>query len=93
MVGLHTSRLKPNPAGKDRSRYSIDSRQLAAEWVDITNSGGRTLSVGRVVLYHLAYPRAGGKPEWAKVCGLSGNLGPGKVLRIHSGRPIRKAGR
>lgn len=88
MNGLHTARLKPNPAGKDRSLYHVDNTQLVAEWVDIKNATAGTVSIGGLELYHLAYPRDGGRPTWEKVCVLSGNLGSGQVLRIHSGREV-----
>lgn len=88
MNGLHSARLKPNPAGKDRSRHAVDPWQLAGEWVDIKNGGDWVLPLEGLELYHLAYPRGGGEPGWEKVCGLTGSLAPGRVLRLHSGRSI-----
>ena len=39
MKTIRTNQLKPNPAGKDRTRSGASETQLAAEWVDIMNTG------------------------------------------------------
>lgn len=88
MSELQTFRLKPNPAGKDRSPYGAQTAQLAAEWVDIKNVGRFPATLTGLELYHLAYPGSGGQPTWERVTGLQGSLGAGQVLRIHSGRQI-----
>ena len=81
-------RLKPNPAGKDRSRYRIDTSQIVAEWVDIENLDAAAANLTGVELHHLAYPPAGGQARWEKVIGLTGQLGSGKTLRVHSGKEV-----
>lgn len=85
MKTIQTTRLKPNPAGKDRSRTSISEIQLAAEWVDIENVGGRNIDLTGASLYHKAFKRDGSF-DWELVRNLSGVLEPGNVLRIHSGK-------
>jgi hypothetical protein len=85
MKTLQTTRLKPNPAGKDRTRTSISETQLAAEWVDIKNVGGQNVDLSGVSVYHKAFKRDG-TYEWELVVSLSGVLEPAKVLRIHSGK-------
>lgn len=39
MKTLQTVRLKPNPAGKDRTRSGASETQLGGEWADIKNTG------------------------------------------------------
>ena len=88
MSELQTFRLKPNPPGKDRSRYGAEARQLSAEWVDLKSVGSLSAALTTLELYHLAYPGGGGQPTWEKVTGLQGSLRAGEVVRIHSGREI-----
>lgn len=81
--------LKPNPVGKDRSRYgSATPAQLGAEWVDVNNTGRSPVDLTGIDLYHLAYGQPGTKPEWQKVTSLPANwsLPAGNVLRVHSGQ-------
>lgn len=79
-------RIKPNPAGKDRSRHAAPSpAQLAAEWVDLRNDTGRDVSLNNVSLWHLAYAR-GRRPEWKKITPFSGTLPTGMIVRVHSGK-------
>lgn len=86
-MALRVSQLKPNPAGKDRSRYGSPSpAQLGAEWVDIKNVGTAPAPLDGIELYHLAYGRPGTQPEWQKITSFSGSLGVSKVLRVHSGQ-------
>ena len=88
MKTISVYRIKPNPAGKDRSRSgSLASAQLGGEWVDLRNSGLYTLNTNGVGLYHLAYPASGGKPEYRLVVNLPDcTLKPGEVLRVHAGQ-------
>lgn len=99
MATLKTSQLKPNPTGKDKDRSGrAGASQLAAEWVDIKNPGDGPVSLTNVKVYHLAFVN-GKASNWDLVMSLQGQLGAGKVLRIHSGsgpesvlRPEDRAG-
>lgn len=87
MGSLLITRIKPNPAGKDRSRHgSLTVSQLGAEWVDFKNVGSAAFRLDGLELYHLAYVHAGAKPEWQKVMGFTGTLGVGATVRVHSGQ-------
>ena len=82
---LTVSRIKPNPSGKDRSRYGgATAAQLGAEWVDFKNTSGIPFGLQNVELFHLTY--TGLQTSSAKVTGFSGSLGTGQTVRIHSGR-------
>lgn len=85
MKTIQTSQLKPNPAGKDRTKTGASESQLAAEWVDIKNTGRSSVDLSGVSLYHKAFKRDGSF-EWDLVVKLSGEIGAGQVLRIHSGK-------
>lgn len=83
---LKIIRLKPNPAGKDRAgRAPLSASQLAAEWVDLQNTGRQAADLAGLEIYHLAHPAGGGKPEWRLVTRIKGSLEPGQVVRVHSG--------
>ena len=84
MKTIRTNQLKPNPAGKDRTRAGASQTQLAAEWVDIKNTGRVDVDLTGVTLFHQAFKRDG-TFEWEVVRQLTGVLPAGKVLRIHSG--------
>lgn len=89
MINITVSRIKPNPTGKDRTRYGgASAAQLGAEWVDIKNTSANGISLAGIALYHLAY--SGGQAQAQKVVDLTGVLGAGQILRIHSGqtRPL-----
>lgn len=84
-MALQITRIKPNPTGKDRSRYGQTSAaQLAAEWVDFQNNGSAAVDLAPVELWHRAYHH-GQNPTWEKVMTFSGKLQPGKTVRVHSG--------
>ncbi|HAX41799.1 MAG TPA: lamin tail domain-containing protein [Bryobacteraceae bacterium] len=84
-MALQIMRIKPNPAGKDRSRYGQSSAaQLAAEWVDFQNTSSVAVDLAPVELWHQAYHH-GQNPTWEKVTTFSGTLAPGKNVRVHSG--------
>jgi hypothetical protein len=84
MKMIQTSQLKPNPAGKDRTKTGISETQLAAEWVDIKNIGWSSVDLTGISLYHKAFKRDGSF-EWDLVARLSGEIGTGQALRVHSG--------
>lgn len=85
MKTIRTNQLKPNPAGKDRTRSGASETQFAAEWVDIKNTGRIDVDLNGVTLFHKAFKRDG-TFEWEVVRRLTGTLPAGKVLRIHSGK-------
>lgn len=99
MSNLKTIRLKPNPAGKDRTRWSeASATQLGGEWADIENVGTQAVDLQGVALYHIAY-RRDGSSYWGQVMSFKGTLQPGKVMRVHAGsgpesvlRPEDKSG-
>jgi hypothetical protein len=79
-------RIKPNPAGKDRTRRGgATAAQLGAEWVDLKNEGTVTVTLNGLSLHHVAYSGTTDKGTWEKVVGFTGSLGAGKVMRVHSG--------
>ena len=84
---LKTYRLKPNPAGKDRTRSGATPAQLAAEWVDLKNVGNQSIDVTGVIAKHVAYAPGASKGHWEVVLSFTkGVLAPGKVIRIHAGQ-------
>jgi hypothetical protein len=88
MKTLQTVQLKPNPPGKDRTRYGgATATQLGAEWADIKNVGSRDVDLTGVELYHIAYSTTYPNGRWELVTRFSsGGLRPGQVVRVHSGR-------
>ena len=89
-MNLTVSQLKPNPAGRDRGAFGASPAQLAAEWVDVHNSGATTCDLAGVALHHRAYVGSSSEWKWAPVIdsssALTGVLRPGQTLRVHSGR-------
>lgn len=85
MKSLRVIRAKPNPAGKDRSRYSIPPAQLAAEWVDFQNNGTEGFPLTGVSLEHMAYQPGCRDGTWQTVMTFQGELAVGKIIRVHSG--------
>lgn len=86
MSGAMVTQLKPNPAGKDRSRYGSPTiAQLGAEWVDIHNMFAHPVDLRGTVLCHLAYPAGSRQANWEVVVPLTQTLLPRATLRVHSG--------
>ena len=83
---LQIARIKPNPAGKDRSRSGASPAQLGGEWVDIKNVGRLAVDLAGLDLYHLAYGPGHPQGRWEKVASLTGGLTPGWTIRLHAGR-------
>jgi hypothetical protein len=85
MKTLQTVRLKPNPAGKDKTRNGTASTtQLGAECVDLKNTGSAPVEMDGVKLHHVAF--VGGKPShWELIMSFNGTLEAGKILRVHAG--------
>lgn len=85
MADLQTVRLKPNPSGKDRTRWGgASATQLGGEWADIENKGSHGYDLQGVGLYHVAY-KSDGSSQWDLVMSFKGTLRPGQVMRIHAG--------
>ncbi len=89
-MDLTVSQLKPNPVGKDRGALGAAPAQLAAEWVDIRNTGATTCDLAVIRLYHRAYVGSSAEWKWAPVVEsglpITGLLRPEQTLRVHSGR-------
>lgn len=85
MSRLQTIRMKPNPAGKDRTRYGASAAQLAAEWVDIKNVSTEAVNMNGVRLCHIAYSDAYPNGRWELITSFTGTLQPGQVIRVHTG--------
>lgn len=85
MRTLRTVRLKPNPPGKDRTRYGASAVQLGAEWVDIQNVGRSPVDLAGVRLCHVAYSRSERTGRWEEVITFKGTLPASQVMRVHSG--------
>lgn len=100
MKTLLITRIKPNPAGKDRNPAgSTSASQLAAEWVDFKNTGSAPVDLGDIELYHVAYAPGSSQGHWDKVMDFRGILQVGHTVRVHSGsgpesviRPEDRAG-
>lgn len=99
MANVETFRLKPNPSGKDRTRWSgASATQLGGEWADIKCVGTQAVNLNGLALYHIAY-RVDGSSYWENVMAFSGTLPAGQVMRVHAGSgpesvllPVDKAG-
>lgn len=83
---LQITKIKPNPAGKDKMGGFIPQQQLAGEWVDFKNIYGTPVDLKNTELYHWAYGSP--KGEWELVSDFTGVLQPGEVVRVHSGGEI-----
>lgn len=88
MTRLTITQAKPNPSGKDRLSNYVPSSQLAGEWVDFRNTGDELYSLNNIELQHMAYTTSYPNGVWDKVMGFSGNLGIGRIVRVHSGGEI-----
>ena len=86
MPTLQVFRLKPNPAGKDRSRSGATAAKLGGEWVDVKNTGYMSVQLAGVDVYHLAFGIHYPQGRWEKVTSLTGQLESGRVLRVHAGQ-------
>jgi hypothetical protein len=83
---LQTIRLKPNPSGKDRSRFGASSAQLGGEWADIKNVGQRPVDMTGIKLFHVAYSGSYDNGIWQQVINFTqGVLCVGQVVRVHAG--------
>lgn len=83
---MKSVRIKPNPAGKDRTRRgAVSAAQLGAEWVDLKNEGTVAVNLNGLSLYHVAYSGMNDNGMWEKVVSFTGTLAATKVMRVHSG--------
>lgn len=85
MKTMKSIRIKPNPAGKDRTRQGATAAQLGAEWVDLKNEGTTSITLDGLSLYHVAYSGKTDNGTWDKVASFTGQLGAGQIMRVHSG--------
>lgn len=86
-MSLQAVRIKPNPRGKDRTRYGASQTQLASEWLDVQNTGNVALNLTGVKVLHIGYSQAHPQGVWDQVIQFSsGRLNVGEVVRIHAGR-------
>lgn len=86
MKTLQITRIKPNPAGKDKTPSGdASASQLAGEWVDFKNTGASPVNLAGVDLYHLAYAVGSTEGRWEKVTNFTGSLPVGQTVRVHSG--------
>lgn len=85
MRTIRSVRIKPNPAGKDRTRRGATAAQLGAEWVDLKNEATTAVLLNGLALFHVAYSGATDNGTWERVTGFTGQLGAGQVMRVHSG--------
>src|SRR4029453_10124743 len=100
MKTLLITRIKPNPAGKDRNRFgTATASQLGAEWVNFKNTGSAAVDLCGIELYHLAYAPGSTQGRWDKIIDFNGILQVGRTVRGHSGsgpesviRPEDRAG-
>lgn len=88
MKTLSVTQLKPNPAGKDRSRSgNLNPSQLASEWIDIKNIGSYDVNLENVELNHRAFSPSHPQGQWAPVLAFAKFLLPaGKTVRVHAGQ-------
>jgi hypothetical protein len=86
-MNLKITRAKPNPSGKDVTKPPTVISQLSSEWVDIQNMGKSPINTNGIELFHLAY-LSNGKSKWEVAIKFSEILEAGKVVRVHSGKPI-----
>lgn len=80
------TKIKPNPAGKDRgAEGDIDGVLLAGEWIDVKNESYQSISLNSISLQHKVYP-SNFIQEWQDLFNFSGiTIGPNETIRIHSG--------
>ena len=84
-MSLCIFRLKPNPAGKDRSPTgSASATQLGGEWVDIKNIGTQSVNISGLRMDHKAYS-SNFNFTWTEVMTFKGMLAAGTILRVHAG--------
>jgi len=84
---FQTTHLKPNPTGKDRGRLGVSPAQLAAEWVDLKNTGTNAVNLTGLILKHVAYAPGAAQGHWEPVLTFTqGVLNPGQVVRVHAGQ-------
>src|SRR5262245_53250327 len=85
---LQVYRVKPNPAGKDRTRSGPVPEQLVAEWVDVKNVGNEPVGFATMELHDTTFApgcRADGTECYWKTPQATGSLAPGEVLRVYTG--------
>jgi len=88
-VALQIIKAKPNPLGKDRfGGLPLVASQLAAEWIDIANTGITSESLNGFVLYHKTFNDFCMELRFDDVIAFRGVIKSGEVIRIHTGNQI-----
>lgn len=85
---IQITRAKPNPAGKDKSRGTPIPAQLLGEWVDLKNIGDGSVSFSTLHLANSEFSHNCTITKQAAIywTGVSGQLSPGEIVRVHTGR-------
>ena len=88
MKTLQISQLKPNPTGKDRTRFGpVSATQLAGEWVDVKNTAAFPVNLENVELNYKAFSPQDPAGRWQTVMVFPKFFLPtGKIVRVHSGK-------
>ncbi|MES3030951.1 MAG: hypothetical protein V4697_00900 [Patescibacteria group bacterium] len=86
---LFIHRAKPNPLGKDTAQHIPKPEQLLGEWVDLVNNSNAGINLGNYSLANLQFDSRCapvGPPQiyWSGDAAIT--LGPGQIVRIHTGR-------
>ena len=81
-------RAKPNPAGKDKARGTPIPAQLLGEWVDLKNVGDGSVNFSTLHLADSEFTHSCAITKQAVIYwnGGSGQLSPGEIVRVHTGR-------
>ena len=85
---IQITKAKPNPVGKDKSKWTPKPEQLLGEWADLKNVGDANVSLSAMHLAHREFS-AGCVPKDAPVIywnGPSTVLKVGETVRVHTGR-------
>lgn len=86
---LQITQTKPNPAGKDKNRWSPKADHLLGEWVDLRNIGGASVTLSLIHLAHREYSDNCVRKEKPVIywTGSSATIvQPGETVRLHTGR-------
>lgn len=87
-MSLLILRTKPNPLGKDRAGNNPLPAQLNGEWVDIQNNGPAAVTLAGVYLSNQQFA-PGCVPSQITTYWEGSSvsyLGPGEIVRVHTGR-------
>lgn len=85
---IQITKAKPNPAGKDKTKWTPKPEQLLGEWADLKNVGDANVSLSAIHLAHREFA-AGCVLKDAPVIYWNGPntvLKVGETVRVHTGR-------